>query len=317
MPLDAQTRLLVKVARLYHEQGARQADIATALHVSQAKVSRLLKRAEETGVVRISVTVPSGLHTDLEDALEKRFGLAEAVVVDVEPDAGEREITVALGAGAAAYLETTLSGADRIGISSWSQTLRAMAERMRPLPARGAAEVVQLLGGTGAADAQRHAHRLLGDLARSLRAEAVYVQAPGLVADRAVRDGILDTAGMQDVAGHWAELTMAVVGVGSIEPSDVLDSSGNAFPPDARRTLLADGAVGDICHRTFRLDGSTVAGPLDARIIAIPETAFRRISRRVGVAGGAHKHDAIRGALAGGWINALVTDTLTAEALLA
>jgi predicted XRE-type DNA-binding protein len=41
-PLDGQVRLMTKVARMYHERGIRQADIAEALNISQAKVSRLL-----------------------------------------------------------------------------------------------------------------------------------------------------------------------------------------------------------------------------------------------------------------------------------
>ena len=316
-PLDGQTRLLAKVARMYHEQGVRQADIAEALHISQAKVSRLLKRAEAIGIVRITVTMPAGMHAEAEDALEKRFGLAEAVVVDIDPDAGEDETVAAVGAGAAAYLETTLSGTDRIGVSSWSRTLRAMSERMRPLPSRGASEVVQLLGGVGAADVQRHSHRLLADLAQSLGAEAMHVQAPGLLPDASLRDSILDTDGMREVTDHWRALTMAVVGIGSIEPSDVLADSGNAFTTDERTPLLADGAVGDICHRIFRVDGSPVRGPLDDRVVAISEADLRAIPRRVGVAGGQAKLGAIRGALAGGWVNALVTDTRTAAALLA
>jgi len=316
-PLDGQTRLLAKVARMYYEQGERQADIAEALHVSQAKVSRMLKRAEAAGIVRITVTMPPGLHAEAEDALEKRFGLAEAVVVDVDADADDADIVAAVGAGAAAYLEASLSGSDRIGISSWSRTLRAMSERMRPLPARGAKEVVQLLGGIGAADAQRHSHRLLADLARSLGAEAVHVQAPGLLPDAALAESILATDGMRDVVEHWRDLTMAVVGIGSIEPSDVLADSGNAFTTDERTPLLADGAVGDICHRIFRVDGSPVRGPLDDRVVAISEADLRAIPRRVGVAGGRAKLGAIRGAIAGGWVNALVTDTRTAAALLA
>jgi DNA-binding transcriptional regulator LsrR (DeoR family) len=143
------------------------------------------------------------------------------------------------------------------------------------------------------------------------------VQAPGLLPDAALRDSILETEGMREVAEHWRELTMAVVGIGSIEPSDVLADSGNAFSPDERAPLLADGAVGDICHRIFRLDGTAVRGPLDERVVAISEADLRRIPRRVGVAGGGRKVAAIRGALAGGWVNALVTDTRTAEALLA
>lgn len=307
---------MTKIARMYHERGVRQADIAEALNISQAKVSRLLKRAAAVGIVRTTVTVAPGVYAETEELLEQRYGLAEAVVVDVDPDADTAETVAALGSGAAAYLEATLSGTDRIGVSSWSQTLLAVVERMRPFTARGASEVVQLLGGSGAPEAQGHSHRLLGDLARTLGAEAVYVQAPGIVASSQIRDSLLTDPAMREVSARWRELTMAIMGIGNIEPSDVLASSGNAFAAEERAELLSDGAVGDICHRTYRLDGSPVQGEFDERIIAIPLDDLRRIPRRLGVAGGAHKVDAIRGALAGGWVNALVTDLRTAQTLL-
>lgn len=315
-PLDGQVRLLTKVARMYHERGVRQAEIATALNISQAKVSRLLKRAATMGIVRTTVTVAPGLYADIEEALEERYGLAEAVVVDVDPEADDSDTVSAIGAGAAAYLEATLAGSDRIGVSSWSQTLLAMVDRMRPLPARGATEVVQLLGGIGVSEVQSHSNRLLGDLARMLSAEAVYVQAPGIVAGPEIRDSILAGDSMREVTERWRNLTMAIMGIGSIEPSDVLAESGNAFSAQERRSLLADGAVGDICHRIFRSDGSAVLGQFDDRIIAIPADDLRRIPRRVGVAGGTRKLEAIHGALTGAWVNALVTDVRTAQELI-
>lgn len=315
-PLDGQVRLMTKVARMYHEHGTRQADIAHSLNISQAKVSRLLKRAEQVGIIRTTVTVAPGVYAETEELLERQYGLAEAVVVDVDPEADTAETLAALGAGAAAYLEATLSGADRIGVSSWSQTLLAVIERMRPFTTRGAVEVVQLLGGTGAAEVQGHSHRLLGDLSRILGAEAVYVQAPGIVASPEIRDSLLADAGMQDISRRWRELTMTIMGIGNIEPSDVLASSGNAFAAEERAELLGAGAIGDICHRTYRLDGTQVRGELDDRIIAIPVDELLRVPRRLGIAGGTKKVDAIRGALNGGWVNALVTDLRTAQALL-
>ena len=98
-PVDGQVRLLTKVARMYHERGVRQADIASALNISQAKVSRLLKRAETLGIVRTIVTVAPGVYAELEEQLEERYGLAEAVVVDVDSDADERELLASVGAG--------------------------------------------------------------------------------------------------------------------------------------------------------------------------------------------------------------------------
>ena len=312
---DGQVRLMTKIARMYHERGARQADIATALSISQAKVSRLLKRAEAVGIVRTTVTVAPGVYTELEEQLEQRYGLTEVVVVDVDPDADEPETLASMGAGAAAYLEATLAGTDRIGVSSWSQTVLAMVDRLRPFTTRGATEVVQLLGGVGAPDAQSHSNRILGELARMLGAEPVYVPAPGIVAGPDIRDSLLADSSMQQVARHWQDLTMAIMGIGSIEPSNVLATSGNAFLPEERQTLLAAGAVGDICHRIFRADGTLVRGELDDRIIAIPVDDLLRIPRRVGIAGGPRKLEGIQGALAGGWVTTLITDLRTAEKL--
>ena len=77
-------RLMAKVARMYYEQGIRQQEITERLNIHQSKVSRLLKRARESNIVRISVTTPAGIFPELEDALETRFGLQEAVVIDSE-----------------------------------------------------------------------------------------------------------------------------------------------------------------------------------------------------------------------------------------
>ncbi|KAA9108540.1 sugar-binding transcriptional regulator [Microbacterium rhizomatis] len=315
-PLDGQVRLMTKIARMYHERGARQSEIAEALSISQAKVSRLLKRAEAIGIVRTTVTVAPGVYAELEEQLETRFGLTEAVVVDVGPDADEAETLASIGAGAAAYLEATLGGGDRIGVSSWSQTVLAMVDRLRPFTVRGATEVVQLLGGIGAPEAQSHSNRILGELARMLGAEPVYVPAPGVVAGPEIRDSLLADPSMQEVTRHWRSLTMAIMGIGSIEPSNVLATSGNAFAAEERVDLIAAGAVGDICHRIFRADGSLVRGSLDDRIIAIPVDDLLHIPRRVGIAGGPRKLDAIHGALAGGWVTTLITDLRTAESLV-
>ena len=126
---------MTKVAQMYHERGSARPTSPRRLHLSQARVSRLLKRAAETGIVRTIVVVAQGVHTDLEEALEQRFGLLEAVVVDVEGD--EQDIIAGLGSAGASYLETTLTGGERIGISSWSQTLLAVVDRMRPFRVAG------------------------------------------------------------------------------------------------------------------------------------------------------------------------------------
>lgn len=311
---DAQVRLITKIAHMYHEQGIRQADIADALHVSQAKVSRLLKRATEMGIVRTVVVVSQGVHTVLEEALEHRYGLREAVVVDV--DGGEQEILTGIGSAGATYLEATLTGGERIGISSWSQTLLAAVDRLRPLRVAGAERVIQLVGGVGVSAVQAQANRLLGQLAELIGAAPTYVQAPGLVQTSAIRKSLLNDPAMESMAEEWANLTMALVGIGSVQPSPLLRQSGNAIAPDDQEQLLAAHAVGDVCHRFFTATGDLIRSDLNSRVVGIDPDTFRAIPRRVGLAGGDRKHEAIRAAIIGGWVNVIVTDVATARALL-
>jgi DNA-binding transcriptional regulator LsrR (DeoR family) len=110
---------------------------------------------------------------------------------------------------------------------------------------------------------------------------------------------------------------MALVGIGSLEPSELLQLSGNAVDPPDQQTLLAQGAVGDVCHRFFSADGELVASEIDARVIGIAPDVYRAIPRRIGVAGAPRKHKAIRAAINGGWVNVIVTDLATARDLLA
>ena len=311
---DGQIRLITKVARMYHERGIRQVDIAETLHLSQARVSRLLKRAAELGIVRTVVAVAQGVHTDLEEALEQRYGLAEAVVVDVEGT--DQDIAAALGSAGAAYLETTLTGGERIGISSWSQTLLAAVDRMQPLRLPGAESVIQLVGGLGAASVQAEGNRLLSELAQLIGATPIFVPAPGLAGTKTIRDSLLGDPAVESVAAEWSRLTMAIVGIGSLPPSPLLRASGNAVDPADQDKLLAAGAVGDVCQRYFDAGGDLVRSDLDDRVVGIDADTLRRIPRRIGIAGGESKHAAIQAALIGGWVNVLLTDTRTAESLL-
>lgn len=312
---DGQVRLMTKIAHLYHEQQLRQSEIAGILHISQAKVSRLLKRAGEVGIIRTVVVVSQGVHTDLEQALEERYGLLEAVVADVDGD--EAAISAGLGSAGASYLEAILSGGERIGVSSWSQTLLSVVDRLRPLRTSGADSVVQLVGGVGVASVQAQANRLLDELATLIGANPTYVPAPGLVGGSAMRRSLLADPAMEGVAAHWQDLTMALVGIGSLQPSALLQKSGNAIAPSDQDTLRGLGAVGDVCTRFFDAAGHLVPSDLDGRVVGIDPDSYRRIPRRIGLAGGERKHAAIRAAIAGNWVNVVVTDLATARALLA
>jgi DNA-binding transcriptional regulator LsrR (DeoR family) len=305
---------MTKVARLYHEQAVRQPQIAERLGISQPRVSRLLRRALDLGIVRTTVLSPPGVFAELEDGIERAYGLREAVVVDID-DVDETSLTPALGAAAAQYLEASMLGGERIGISSWSSALLATIDSMRPRYAHQAESVVQLLGGLGQPSAQARATHLITRLVALTGADAVYLPAPGLVASAATRRAFMDDASIDEAVKRYAGLTMLLAGIGSLEPSPLLRASGNAISGDEEERLRLEGAVGDICLRFFDADGRRVVTHLDERVVGIEADILRKIPRRVGIAGGRRKWEAIRAAALGGWVNVLVTDVETARYL--
>ena len=111
-------------------------------------------------------------------------------------------------------------------------------------------------------------------------------------------------------------ISIAIVGIGSIEPSRLLASSGNVFSGEELNALQDAGAVGDICLRFFDACGSPVSLPIDGRVVSIRLNQLVKASRVLAMAGGKRKVEAIRGALKGGLVNILFTDHQTAGALL-
>jgi DNA-binding transcriptional regulator LsrR (DeoR family) len=307
-------RLIAKVARLYYERKARQADIAAQLDLSQATVSRLLKRAEEEQIVRITVNVPHGAFTELEEALQTAYDLKEAIVVESGED--EDQIMRDIGAAAAFYIESTLKPGEVIGISSWSSSLLAMVDAMHPLPRSTTAQVVQILGGVGNPTAEGHAAHLTRRMASLTRGTATFLPAPGITGSPEMTRLYLDDPYVHGALACFEQVTLALVGIGTVEPSKLLASSGNIFSAEELALLRERGTVGDICLRFYNDQGEPVLTPLNDRVIGMRLEQLRKVPRSVGIAGGLRKLQAIQGALAGRWINVLVTDSRTAAALV-
>jgi DNA-binding transcriptional regulator LsrR (DeoR family) len=308
-------RLMAKVARMYYTQGLRQTEICQRLNIHQSTVSRVLKRAEREGIVRITVSLPPGTHTEIEEALQSRFGLDEAVVVDCLED--EAQIGRDLGAAAAFYLENTLKRSDVIGISSWSAALLEMVNAMHPSQRFKDTRVIQILGGVGSPNAEVHATQVTRRLADLIGGEATLLPAPGVVGSRGARDVLMKDRFVREALDLFPRVTLALVGIGATEPSRALASSGNVFSPREIKLLAGKGAVGDICLRFFDAAGRQVITELNDRVISIELEQLRSVRRVIGVAGGSRKIHAIRGALTGRLINVLITDLTTAERLVA
>ena len=309
-------RLMARVARMYYERDMSQSVIAEQLRLSQATVSRLFKRAKEEGVIRISISIPQGVYTELEEKLIDGYQLRDAIVVDSIREDDETIIMRELGAAAAYYVESVIKQHDVIGLSSWSSTLLALVDALHPVPRKSDIRVLQILGGVGNPSAETHANRLTDRFADLVGGTAVFLPAPGVVGSEAARQVLLDDVYVRQALELFDQVTLALVGIGAVQPSSLLAASGNIFSEEELRLLQSNNAVGDVLLHFFDNAGNPVKTFLENRVVSMSLEHLRKVDRAIGVAGGRRKYDAIRGALYGHWINILITDRFTAERLV-
>ncbi len=309
-PIEEQ-RLLVKVSKMYYEEGLSQEDIILRLNLSRSKISRLLQQARDEGIVQITVNTPKHLFSKLETRLEKLFGLYEAIVVETHAGESQENIIRELGIAAAGYLERSVETTTTIGIS-WGSTLHGMVAALHSnrLPKT---KVIQIIGGLGQPEAEVHATDLCHRLARSLGSQLTLLPAPGIVSTEQARDVLLADLFIQRAMSMFDHLDIAFVGIGTPAPESLLSSILSSTELEA---LLQNGAVGDIALRFFDIQGQPVQSEIDQRVIGITFAQLKRARRVVGISGGAEKFQSVLGALRGKLINVLITDSVTAEKLL-
>ena len=307
-------RFMTRVAQRYHVDGQRQSAIAKDLSMSQATVSRMLKRAQKEGIVRISLNVPQGTYPELEADLRNKYQIAEAIVVDCSEDR-DGAIMSRIGEAAAHFLETTIQNDEVIGISSWSQTIVKMIDNVHPMIQGKAKAVVQTLGGIGNPNVQKHATHVTTRLAQLTGAESVILQAPAVAASREAKIILLGENFVREATEQFDNISLAFIGIGAVEPSDMLAQSGNIFSAPELKKLTDKGAVAEMSQRYLNKEGKQVLTPLNERVIGMTLEQLNNVPRVVALAGGKSKTQAIDAALKSKTINILVTDRFTATRL--
>jgi deoxyribonucleoside regulator len=314
---------MVQCLELYYRQGRSQKDIAAALGVSAATVSRLLKRAFDEGLVRVELDLPRT--QELETALVERFGLRDAAVVAV---GGRGDVREELGVAAAAYFEKIATNGLRVGLScgfTLYHTIRALKDRrfkdldLYPLSGESTLKLVDLAPNT-----------LVGMMAAKYRPHVTAYALPvqHLVSLRQIeqeRRRLLRDPEVRRVYEAAQTVDVALVGVGQIgEQTPGFCALAESYGVTVRR-LREFGVVGEINYQPFDVEGRIVDQPelrvLMHRVLSVSGERLQDLSRRedryvIAVAGGRSKIDAVRGALRGRFMNVLITDEDVAQAVL-
>lgn len=302
-------------ANAYYLRGEKMEAIATHLQISRSTVSRLLQEARDTGIVDIRVRSPFDDIRRLEDDLRAAFEV-NAHVVGVRADASESERLDQVAHLAAEVLAGLVSSHMTVGIA-WGSTLAAVSRKLNASHTAGTV-FVQLNGSgnmwtTGIA----YASDILRRFGRAFTAQVQHFPVPAFFDNPATKTALWQERSTQRILDLQAKLDMIIFSVGAAQspvPSHVY-SDGYLEAKDLR-ALENERVVGDVATVFFREDGTSADIQLNARASGPSLHELARVRRRICVAAGEGKAEALAGALAAGLVTDLVLDEAIARALL-
>ena len=294
---------ITRAAWLYYNDGLTQNQIADMLGVSRIKVSRLLEKGRQSGLIELRINSPYAGCLTLQQELISAFNLVDARVV---PEVGDLAVVPRIGRAAASFLVQKLEPNDLLAIG-WGEATTTALRYTAPVFPQNNIALVSLTGGvsayigtTGLYGPQNHAHLIPTPLRVSSQELAEMLRLEPYVAH------VLDMA---------ATARIALIGVGAVSSTATLVRYGYCTR-DEIELFKRRGAVGDILGYFYDGDGEILDLELHKHVVAVSPEDLRRIPNLAAAAAGPHKVDAILGLLRGKLANILVTDQATAVELL-
>ncbi len=303
----AESELLARIAWFYYHDGLTQGEIGDHLGLTRLKVSRLLEKGRQSGVIRVQINSRYEGCLELENVLLERFKLQHVRVLPALP---QREINRRIGVGAAQVIMSHLQPQQLLAVG-FGETAMSTLQHLSGFISSQQVRLVTLSGGVGpymTGIGQLDAACSVSIIPAPLRASSAEVAAI-FRRERSVHDVML-TACAADIA---------VVGIGALNQKREATIMRSGYISEGEQQLFGrKGAVGDILGYFMQRSGELAeAMPIHQELIGVSLEDLANIPQVIGVAGGTEKAEAILAALAGKHINALITEESTVRTMLA
>jgi len=213
----------------------------------------------------------------------------------------------------ASYLRNRLDPYSTLGVA-YGKTIFEIIHYLTPKKIPGL-RVIQIMGGYGKLKGDVMAVELARRIAENFDGQVVYLMAPAFAKDQATRDAILSNESVFKVLDMSKKVDIALVGIGGVLETSTLLDTGDLYDHEIEE-LRKKKVVGNICGNFYDETGAIIETLADKRRISISLQDSKKIPLVIGVAGGKNKFLPILGALKGRFIQALITDDLTAKLLI-
>lgn len=231
---------VARIAWFYYHDGLTQSEISDRLGLTRLKVSRLLEKGHQSGIIRVQINSRFEGCLEYETQLRRQFSLQHVRVI---PGLADADVGGRLGIGAAHMLMSLLQPQQMLAIGFGEATMNTL-QRLSGFISSQQIRLVTLSGGVGSymtGIGQLNAACSVNIIPAPLRASSADI-ARTLKNENCVKDVLL--------AAQAADV--AIVGIGAVSQQDDATIIRSGYISQGEQLMIGrKGAVGDILGYFF------------------------------------------------------------------
>lgn len=304
---------LYRVLKEHYILGKTQREIAASEGLSTATISRLIKEGFKRGYVKITLNLPDDHVPELETVLLNKYHLNHVSVI--KTGFGDKMYVISrLASLFEEYFDSILQDHSIVCLG-WGRTLYAISQHLNSLQAKDLCFVSM----NGGVESRHHietgALQVLINFSKAYHATYSSLPLPYMVGSKKLAQDLLNDQSVRKIFESIHRSDIAVFSIGGlIKDSLLLDSE--YYTAQKYQELREEGYVGEIASRFYKRDGSHDNNDLYGRTIGITLEELKKKKHKICIVTDPEKSEALKGALSGGYIDALFIDQDTAASLI-
>jgi DNA-binding transcriptional regulator LsrR (DeoR family) len=303
------------ISRMYFYQNMTMDAIAYKMATSRSSISRLIKYAEDTGLIKIQIIDPVEQSHLYEKSIENYFSIEKAHVVPVQDFLGETVWLERVAQYSAKYISKIFDSNMILGIA-WGTTLSAISKYLSHKTTNNS-QIIQLNGaGNTRTMGIDYASEILVRFGKAFSARVNLFPVPTFFDFPETKNYLWKEKSIKRILSIQNNANILLFSIGAVNagvPSHVY--SGGYLSKEDYQELKRMKIVGDIATVFFREDGSYKNIPINKRASG-PNLDFIKEKHGVCVVSGLAKVKGLFSALKGGLMKEIIVDEPTARKLI-
>ncbi len=296
-------QLMVDVAVDYYLKGKTQSEISTDHYISRPKVSRILKKARENGIVEIKINYDNGNFNKLQRDVKRLFNVKNIYIVPTLSNYDETLEEVCKKA--AEKLNSNIKDGMTVGVS-WGRSLRTVVKYIKQKSYNGV-NIVELFGTLDYHTDFNAITNASTELSDKLGARLYPLPVPIYINDKRARDTIKRTPLVASTLKKIDDVDMILTSLGTVS-SSAKSVFWDSYPDNEIKLRVQEkSGVGFILAHFFNINGEFLDLSCNEELIGISKEQIKKKPIFL-LCAGVKKAKALYGALRSRMVDTLVCD---------